>query len=82
MVEELLRRGDCDVVMLQREGSCAPHERMVNESLVNDARAREIGRAPHALDAFEMVKDGAADEFWARRAFALGTRAGRIVVVC
>lgn len=63
LVEELLRRGDCDVVMLQREGSCAPHERMVNESLVNDARAREIGRAPHALDAFEMVKDGAADEF-------------------
>ncbi|ABO93671.1 predicted protein, partial [Ostreococcus lucimarinus CCE9901] len=49
LVEELLRRGDCDVVMLQREGSCAPHERMVNESLVNDSRAREIGRAPHAL---------------------------------
>ena len=58
LVEELLRRGDCDVVMLQREGSCAPHERMVNESLVNDARAREIGRAPHALDAFETNSCG------------------------
>jgi phosphopantothenate-cysteine ligase len=59
LVEEFLDDEACECVMLQREGSCAPHERMVVESVAMTASCdgySRVGRAPNALDAFELVE--------------------------
>ena len=57
MVEEFSARDACEVVLLQRDGSCAPYERMVVASATPVER-RTFERAPHALDAFELAEDG------------------------
>lgn len=65
LVEEFLDDEACECVMLQREGSCAPHERMVVESVAMtsscDGYAR-VGRAPNGLDAFELVETEGSSE--------------------
>lgn len=57
LVEEFSAREACEVVLLQRDGSCAPYERMVVASATPVER-RAFERAPHALDAFELAEDG------------------------
>ena len=57
MVEEFSARDAGEVVLLQRDGSCAPYERMVVASATPVER-RTFERAPHALDAFELAEDG------------------------
>jgi phosphopantothenate---cysteine ligase (ATP) len=66
LVEELVARADVETVMLRREGSCAPHERIVIESATMSGESARVGRPSHALDALELVEGG--DELRAKAA--------------
>lgn len=75
LVEEFLAREDVEVVMVQRDGSVTPHERLVVDSVEREQRdggagvfnagadaVGARGRARHALDAFELSSSGREGE--------------------